>query len=224
MIKYDLSDIPQGAKIKEATLSFYNYAIDPKLHNQTRNAAKSIYKITSSWQARTVNWNSNVKFTSSPIADNPSTSIRVWLDYDVTATIKDVIENGAANNGFLMKFKNPSRYLGAKIYASESSQRTYRPKLKIVYTPFTNIRLQMRNEVKQFTVSKHIGGSYTITGKLDGVCDITVTNSIGKILHKANSVDLTNDYVLPEINNSSILFVTINYNKLSFTKKFYQIK
>ncbi len=134
-IKFDLSDIPQHATIKSATLSFYVYGHGIKNHTggAPRNTSKSVYRITANWRESNINWNNKPRFNSTAVASSNNSSISTWENYNVTTAIKDIIENGGNNYGFLLKFPSETGYKGARIRSSEYSTTTNRPKLTIVF-------------------------------------------------------------------------------------------
>lgn len=101
------------------------------------NAPKSVYKITEAWNVSSVTWSKMPKFDSTTaISSNTNTKTAVWEDYDVTAVVKAIVENEAANNGFMLKFPEEIDYKGARIHSSDCAEadKQYRPKLTITYT------------------------------------------------------------------------------------------
>ncbi len=126
-IKFDLDDveIPSGATVTKAEMSLYAY----NRYASLNNGAKRLYKITSSWSEGSIKYNNMPSVSSSSIASSNNSSINVWENFDVTDEIKGVIEDGDANNGFLIRFSSYSR--GVSMRSSEYSTMDYRPKLVI---------------------------------------------------------------------------------------------
>ncbi len=137
VIKFNLSTIPEGVSIKEAVLSFYVFDQGISLGSgDPVNAPKAVYKITEAWNASNIIWLKAPKFDSTNAVDQSSnTQTPVWEDYDVTPVIKDIIENGTENHGFMLKFQSETDYKGARIHSSDCAEdkKSFRPKLTIDY-------------------------------------------------------------------------------------------
>ena len=99
------------------------------------NGAKSIYRITKTWQESNVTWNSmNNGFANQAIANNNSSQTKKWEDFDVTSTIKGFLDNTYQNYGFLIKFpQNNQQAKSVKYISSENNTQSNRPKLVITY-------------------------------------------------------------------------------------------
>jgi hypothetical protein len=131
-IKFDLSDIPADATITKAVLSLYVYQKISSSYNGTLpNKAKSLYKINAAWQEGTITWSNKPAIASSALTSAGSSAINAWEDFTVTSAIKDVVENNAANNGFMIQFT--SYNYGVIFRSSEYATASERPKLVITY-------------------------------------------------------------------------------------------
>ncbi len=99
------------------------------------NGAKSIEKLTKSFDEASVTWNSPWKAAggdfSGVAASNMSGSLNKWEEFDVTSTIKNIIEEGGSNNGLIVKMKTATS--GVSYFSSENSDTEHRPKLEITY-------------------------------------------------------------------------------------------
>lgn len=127
-IKFDLTnvDIPSGATVEKAEMSLYSYN-RYGTESSTSNGRKDLFKITESWSESQITYRNLPSTSSSAIASSNVSNIRVWEKFDVTDEIKAVVENNAANHGFMLKI--PSYSKGVSMRSSEYTDETYRPKL-----------------------------------------------------------------------------------------------
>ncbi len=189
-IKYDLSDIPKNATISKATLSVYVYANGEKLGvgGYPRNAPKSVYRITDSWSQSNITWNSKPSSNNTVLDSSINTSINIWEDFNVTSAIKDMVENGGDNNGFLIKFPLELKYsyLGARIWSSEYSTANLRPKLTISYsTEVTSIKPVSHaiNQGECSVILTNLQGRKIASYTSDNINSITKFNSLPAGVH-----------------------------------------
>lgn len=115
-------------------MSLFAYA---KYNSSYNNAAKKLHAVSQTWNETAVTWNNKPTYSSTVLANNTNTAVNVWEDYDVTSTIKSIVETNAANNGFVL-IRNYSGYSGVNIYSSEYATAANRPKLTIVYDTVAN--------------------------------------------------------------------------------------
>ena len=129
---------------------------------QLKNGPKYLHKATSSWDEATITFNNFPKYASDAIASNTNTSLQTWEDFDITAAIKGIVENGEDNYGFILH--HTTYDLGVKIRSSEYSTVDERPKLTITYD----------NPVQILPVPE------PLTGIIAGPCKVTITNLQGR--------------------------------------------
>ena len=150
------------------------------------NGAKSIYRITKTWQASNVTWNAmNNGFANQAIATNNNSQTNKWEDFDVTLTIKGFLDNTYQNHGFLIKFpKNNQQKKSVKYISSENNTQQNRPKLVITYevsdleAPVVTVKSPTIEDVlKQNDVTNIV---WTATDNIGVVsCVIYFTDGIG---------------------------------------------
>jgi hypothetical protein len=155
IIKFDLSAMPSGSIILSAYLQLYYYSYsqgDPA--GRTYNA----YRVTEDWVegdgppgTKGATWNDADKFVPDPWAipggvwtsEDVASSIvppatGQWMSWDVTGIVKDWIENGHSNYGFIILDPNDgvsSTDASARFYSREFTTAGLRPVLKIDWLP-----------------------------------------------------------------------------------------
>jgi len=136
--KFILTGIPAGAKITKAEMALYAYAVAPGSSTTLKNGSKSIYKITAAWAENTIKWTGAPAASSTALATSSNAALNTWETFDVTSDIKSVIETGAANNGYLLRF--PTYNYGIKYRSSEYTTAANKPKLTVTYEPATSVQ------------------------------------------------------------------------------------
>jgi hypothetical protein len=141
LVKFDLSSIPSGARINSAILSLYYYT---DLHDSPNGRIFNAYRLTQDWDEGTVTWNERqfgVAWISpggdytleDNVAGTVHTSAGEWISWTVTEIVKDWIENGQPNYGFLIR--NPNAEVGGASYYSSESTESELPILEINWGP-----------------------------------------------------------------------------------------
>ena len=136
VIKFDLSTIPDNVTINEATLSIYPI----KSYYEGENGPKSVFRLTKDWEESSVTWSrpwttGGGDFEAQALASSTNSAYNVWEDYDITSAVKNMVESGGNNYGFIFKFDSMTPKKGVSIWSSEGSQEANRPKLTITYDP-----------------------------------------------------------------------------------------
>lgn len=128
LLKFDLSDISPSIKIISATLQLY---VDgtKKIKNNPEQGIKALYKITEDWKSSKVTWENAPDIFSLHLFANNNSLNKVWEKYDVTSLIKSIVNDGAENKGFMLKFSINHETL--KYKSSENTKAEERPKLVI---------------------------------------------------------------------------------------------
>jgi hypothetical protein len=129
-VKFDLSEIPAGMSISQATLylRLYNSWDYPG-----RSRTITIYRLGSAWSEMTVNWNSQPSiaeaYGSAPVTHDDAR----WYTFDITALVRGWINQAWPNYGLAVRGPEHSGTDSSwkSFYTRESS---YDPYISITYT------------------------------------------------------------------------------------------
>ena len=135
IVKFDLSSIPTGALITQATL--YLYAYSNEQHDT--GGYYGAYHVFTPWAASAVSWNMPwVQYGGADIDPTPDgqtakqTVSNVWYAIDVTSRAQAYIANPGSNNGWVVKCVTETNHNQDWFYACEEpTNTTLRPKLVI---------------------------------------------------------------------------------------------
>ncbi len=140
LINFDLSSIPQNAKIVDATLNLY---YNPKSadvpstmgHSQRDGSNKSILsRITSPWLEETVTWNNQPSIsTDNQILVKDSDAQDENYSIDVKDLVEDMVANPNESFGFMYMLDNENYYRAMLFASSDNENSDLHPKLEIEY-------------------------------------------------------------------------------------------
>ena len=141
LINFDLSSIPENAKIVDATLSLYYNpeSVDvpsTKGHSQRDGSNKSILsRITSDWSEEKVTWNNQPSFsTDNQVLVKASDSKDEDYVIDVKDLVEDMVANPSESHGFMYMLDNENYYRAMIFASSDNENSDLHPKLVIEYT------------------------------------------------------------------------------------------
>ena len=174
VIKFDLNTIPNNVTVTKATLSMYPY----EKFMDGENGPKSVFRITKEWDESSVTWKSpwttsGGDYDTVALSSNTNSSYNVWEDYDLTTAVKNIVEAGGDNYGFIFIFDSMTPPKGAAIYSSEASDAALRPKLTVEYT----------SSVKVISIP-------TVTNLPTGPCRVSIVNLLGREIASFERVDI----------------------------------
>lgn len=136
VIDFDLSDIPEGAIIDSAFISFY-------FNNTTAYGDKHqgdtdfiIQRITSDWEESTVTWFTQPSATTvnQVLVAGASTPMQDFPHINITQLIRDYCQDMDNSYGLLMKLKDESPYNWLLLSSSDHPNEQLRPKLDLYYS------------------------------------------------------------------------------------------
>lgn len=141
LVEFDLSSIPESAKIVNATLYLYYNPTSGDIpstlgHSQRDGSNKSILsRITTPWSEKTVTWNSQPTITmENQIHVRASTSTTEDYAIDVKNLVEDMVANPSESFGFLYALENEDYYRAMIFASSDNANSDLHPKLVIEYT------------------------------------------------------------------------------------------
>ena len=139
VIQFDLSDIPADATIDEASLALYAWGMNTGSGPhaaETGSNASWLQRITEDWDESTVTWNNQ----PSSVIDNRATiaastsPTQDYEDINVTALVRDMIDNPDSSFGFLLRLQEEERFRRLNFFTSDAEDEAKRPQLTICYS------------------------------------------------------------------------------------------
>jgi len=97
LFKFDLSSIPRGAKITAAKLCLYYYRW---WDTNPVGRLLTCHRITSSWNEKTVTWNTRPTHDSTSTSGSQVPAGFTWMAWDVTGDARAFIDRTKANHGW----------------------------------------------------------------------------------------------------------------------------
>jgi len=132
LIRFDLSDIPMGSTVSNATLQIYlsNKAGDGNFHIGTMNVDWDEMQAT--WNERLTGtaWSGGAQSNAVEFGTVPQGAANAWVSFTVTTQV-DAWVNSAANYGFCIW---PDSTVDDRFWSSDyATDATLRPKLTVTY-------------------------------------------------------------------------------------------
>ena len=147
LLHFDLSSIPAGATITNATLTLYNNPNSAETGGQHSHLSGSnaawLQRVTSSWNQYTVTWNTQPTTTtvdeaSLPEDTNPSETYIV----NVTSLTQDIVDSSSSSFGFMLLLQTEQYYRSLVFASCYNANSALHPKLVITYTTSNCLVLQ----------------------------------------------------------------------------------
>lgn len=141
LVDFDLSSIPESAKIVNATLYLYYNPTSGDIpstqgHSQRDGSNKSILsRITAPWSEETVTWNTQPAVSmDNQIHVRASESATEDYAIDVKNLVEDMVANPSESFGFLYALANEDYYRAMIFASSDNANNELHPKLVVEYT------------------------------------------------------------------------------------------
>lgn len=143
LLEFDLSSIPSGCTVSNATLVMRNANNNPNQYHCGQNSTIvpcmpnpiNIHRVTSSWDEMTVNWLTQPSFTNTTISTDFATAPNNSLPYndynfDITDMVNYWLANPAQNFGLMFKQADETTHYQSVWFASsDHPDPTVRPEL-----------------------------------------------------------------------------------------------
>jgi hypothetical protein len=135
LLRFDLSSIPTGATVTNATLSLYFNPTSSNGDHQGDNVAL-LQRVTSAWNEDLVTWDSQPGTTTVDQVVMPATisSTEDRPDIDVTALAQAMVADPAQNYGLLFRMQDETAYRRMNFASSDHPDPALHPRLVVTYT------------------------------------------------------------------------------------------
>ena len=235
-VKFDISQIPSGADILEATYSMFLFWGDTAQQGDPNVC--SLFTISKHWIDTEVTWNNADSNTAWENTDpdtkfyNPITGeIHDWENYDVTDIVKKIHKNQIANYGFMIKQfvcikttrgRDPKlRYNWGKSYrSSEYEEVEKRPKLTVKYEQTsinpTNLTSTLNNDI----VIKKNGENLKIFIPFENNYTVLFSDLKGSQVYTFEGNQNQWYYIVTENFSNKMYIVSVKLNKKTLYSKF----
>jgi hypothetical protein len=214
LLQFDLSSIPVGSVIQNATLSLYNNPYSSEASGQHQSLSGSnasvLQKITAAWNENTVTWNNQPPTTIvNQVTLAQSTSIHQdYTSIDITGMVTDWVANPSSNYGFMFKLVNENYYRSMIFASSDNVYPALRPKLVVQYSAVSVNELTNNNMFEVYPNPSD--GNFTIgfNNPIKGNTQIEIKNSLGKkIFEKKMNGNSPNDFEINLNNQAKGIYV-----------------
>ena len=97
LFKFDIHSIPKGAAIAAAKLYVYYY----RWHDTNpKGRTLTCHRITSTWDEKSVNWNTRPKYDTVSTSGAPVPASYTWMSWDVAVDVRDFVNGTKTNHGW----------------------------------------------------------------------------------------------------------------------------
>ena len=134
-LKFNLTDLPAGVDITNATLKLYQYD-----HQESFGAPQSfelgIYKVNGLWEENGITWNTRPGYKSTPESTlSVAPDAETWLSWNITTLVKGWYSGSIPNYGVVLRDTDETTgNIFIKCYSSDYDPNPSRcPKLEITY-------------------------------------------------------------------------------------------
>lgn len=150
LIDFDLSSIPAGAQITNATLYLYWNPTTSNAGHSTLSGSNSavVQRITSDWNESTVTWNTQPTVTTINQVLLPASSSETQnYEINITSLVQDYHNSPSESFGFMLRLQTEAYYRSIVFASSDNSDSNLHPKLVVNYNYNLNID---KNDYSEF--------------------------------------------------------------------------
>ncbi len=224
MLYFDLSAIPPGATIISAELKLYATGyINNLLPGHFGNNLSYIEQVSAPWTESTVTWNNQPATTQTnratlPISGNASQDYTV----NVTAMTQTLINNQAANYGFMLRLdtEDPNNQAALLFYSSDHNDASKHPQLCVIWGGKVGTVETIINETSPSIAvfPNPVSEILTIQSPLlDGNCVVSIYDANGKRVKHVAFENILRETTIPVygLNQGMYFLVIVKDNKKS---------
>jgi len=212
LMQFDLSSIPAGATIIDASLSLH-YNPTSSSNGQAGNNASYLRRITSTWNRDLVTWNTAPTYdTTHQVLLAMSDSVNQnYLNIDVKNITQDMVNNSATSFGFLFMEQLEATFSSMKFASFAHADTSLHPSLLIHYSLNPCITL---NTLAKITNAKvwSINPTTNLYADPDVICAHWTWNATPGTLKSLLKVDLSSIPLYSTIQSATL---SLYYNTLS---------
>ena len=142
LIAFDLSGIPIGTNITEATLELFHRNSTANIGHSTLSGPNdaSLYRVTQNWTENTVTWSTQPNYTTTNSVYLSASAFSTQnYTLNVTALLQDMVNDPTNSFGFMFKENVESYYRSLLFASSDEASSTLHPKLTVVLEDSLNI-------------------------------------------------------------------------------------
>jgi len=140
LIQFDVSAIPKGTPIANATLRLYQ---EDSCDYKVRAHTVKVYRTSGDWKETAVTWNNKPSYAEQYAASDILSWTSGWYSFDVTDLVQGWVNGSFANQGMLLRGPESSSDSSALlVFRSRNySGTTYDPRIVIAYAGGTGIEI-----------------------------------------------------------------------------------
>lgn len=191
LLEFDLSAIPVGSTILNASLSLFHYNSLSNPGHSTLSGPNTalLQRIIQPWGETTVTWNNQPAATSvNEVTLSASTSTNQnYTNINVTGLVQDMVNNPTQSFGFMFRQQTETIYRSMLFASSDLENPALWPELKVVYISALGIQeSSLQNDLSVFPNPSN--GVFTVRcGK--EISRIEMYNCIGEKVLISQSAD-----------------------------------
>jgi hypothetical protein len=137
LIWFDISAIPAGTSITQATLRLH---LASSCDYANRSHTVQVYRTSGNWAEMSVTWNSKPAYAEAYGSTLVSSQMWGWYSFDVTGLVQGWVNGSFANQGLMLRGPESSGSSSARLgfYTRDNSDTTYDPHIVITYASTTS--------------------------------------------------------------------------------------
>lgn len=141
LMEFDLSSIPSTATVVSAKLSLY-YDPYSSWGGQSGNNAALLERVTSSWDASTVTYNTQPSTSTldEVLLPQSTSSNQNYVNMDVTSLVQDMVSYPSSSYGFYIQEQVETPYCAMKFASAFVGDSTLYPELDITFMDSSKIK------------------------------------------------------------------------------------